>query len=129
MMPATFLIENGWFLVEDKYSWNLGRRDKNGRFKDQTYHATPEQAIQHYLRYCRSEALHGAAHGTIQDVLDILTRENERLLCTLLSAFSAAYDAKCGDLTEDDVSVALDEEDPEDDLVDADLDELDDTDE
>lgn len=125
-MQANFLIENGWYMVEDTYSWNLGRLDeKSGRFKDLTYHATPEQAIAHYLKYRRSEALHEAAHGTIQDVLDILTRENERLLSALLSAFTAGYKAQPAmvpEPTEDDLD-ALDEDDL-DDQVDEDLDEL-----
>ncbi len=115
-MPAKFLIEDDWFLLEDKYSWNLGRHEKKGgRFKDLTYHATPEQAIAHYLKYCRSEALHEAARGTIDDVLDILTRQNEKLLCTLRAAFTTAYKEQpeeMTDLTDDDLA-ALDE-DPED---------------
>lgn len=135
-MPAAFHLEDDWYLVEDKYSWNIGKLDStSGRYKSQTYHANVEQALRYYLNYRRAEALHSAAHGTIEDVLDIITSENDRLLCTLLSAFSSAYasqvdltsTADSTDLTDDDIGDALDEddEDIDDDLVDDDLDEED----
>ena len=85
-MAGKFLIEDDWYLIKDNYSWNLGKKVKNPTKKKEfesrsmTYHATPEQAIAFYLKNCRSEALRRASDGTIENILDIITAENKRVL-------------------------------------------------
>ena len=92
-MAGKFLIENDWYLIKDNYSWNLGRKVKNPTKKKEfdngtmTYHATPEQAIAFYLKNRRSEALRSASDGTIENVLNIITAENERTLKAVCEAF------------------------------------------
>lgn len=89
-----YLLEDNWYIVKDNYSWNLAKRRKNPKEKNEwdynsmTYHATPEQAIAFYLKNCRSEALGSVESGTIEDILNIITAENKRLLFTLSQRFN-----------------------------------------
>ena len=88
---ARFLIEDGWYIFPDSYSWNLGklneRSTRMGSFDNVTYHATIEQALEFYLRIRRSEACRIASDGHIEDALNTLLSENKRLSDELGRAF------------------------------------------
>ena len=93
-----FLIEDGWYIIPDVYSWNLAKQLKNPTKTKEfdnhtmTYHATVEQALAFYLQYRRSEASRNASDGTIENILNIITAENKRTLEAVCETVKRAID-------------------------------------
>lgn len=78
-----FHIEDDWYIIPDVYGWVLAKRKVNEKAKkewaDMTYHRTPNDALRRYCEKHRAEKARRAADGTIYDLVDIFTKENERL--------------------------------------------------
>lgn len=93
-MTGKFLIEDDWYLIADENSWNIAR--KTGRekkmFTDMTYHRTPEQALEYYLRKRQSEACRRVSQGDLRTLVETLSSEHERLSATLRAAFANVCD-------------------------------------
>ena len=86
-----FHIEGDWFLVPDDYSWNLCRRAKTPTKKmpwaEITYHRTPVDALVRYCEISRLDTAKKGKDGTINDLADMLTAENDRLLAVLVPTY------------------------------------------
>ena len=86
-----FHIEGDWFLVPDDYSWNLCRRAKTPTKKmpwaEITYHRTPVDALVRYCEISRLDTAKKGKDGTINDLADMLTTENDRLLAVLVPTY------------------------------------------
>ena len=95
-MTGRFLIEDDWYLIADENSWNIARRTGREKkmFTDMTYHRTPEQALEYYLRKRQSKACLEAGNGTLKDMVNILSEINESVLTTIRQAFSDVYGLK-----------------------------------
>ena len=79
-------IKDNWYIEVDDYSYNLQQyngmyTDKNGnevkQWKNQTYHATLERALQQYLTYRVRDALTGELE--LNDALKIMHDELQKV--------------------------------------------------
>lgn len=93
-MTGKFLIEDNWYLIADENSWNIAKKNKEGKtkaeFSSTTYHHTPEDAIKFYLAKKQRESASKAEDGTLKDLVTILSSERDRLSETLAQAFNKA---------------------------------------
>lgn len=91
-----FQIEGDWYIVPDQLSWNLARRSKTpskkSEWAEMTFHRTPEDALKHYFHLKQRETAGKAEDGTIKDLVNIFSAENERLSELLKSAFLEVCD-------------------------------------
>ena len=89
---SKFHIEGDWYIVPDQYSWNLARKAKASKQKadwaEISYHPSPEKALKHYLRLKQLETAGKAGDGELNDLIDTLHAEHERLLPLLCTAFA-----------------------------------------
>ena len=89
-------IEDDWYLSKDDYSWRLARKVSNAKRKrpwvNDTYHSTPEEALNEYLHIKQRESAGKAADGTIYDLVDILLAEKKRLRPRLENVYKQAIE-------------------------------------
>ena len=98
---ARFLIEGNWYLVEDEFSWALakpagGTNKKTGEIllRMVSFHSTPEEALNYYLRQKQRESAMNHTDGTIKDLIGILIAEKERLSDVLQNVFHEVQTAE-----------------------------------
>lgn len=70
----------------------LKKPSKKSEWAEMTFHRTPEDALKHYFHLKQRETAGKAEDGTIKDLVNIFSAENERLSELLKSAFSEVCD-------------------------------------
>lgn len=96
-----YLIEDNWYLVPDDYSWALGKHaggfdKKTGEphVRLMTFHETPEQALNYYLRQKQREKAIDHTDGDLKDLIGIFIAERNRLADVLQNTFSQACEVE-----------------------------------